>query len=61
MLLFSTRSWACGYCGLTLDELVGLWVLWSYSRRACEHVGIPCGGCSEIICAAELTLLFLSR
>ena len=23
LLLFSTRFWACGYCGLILDELVG--------------------------------------
>ena len=26
MLLFSTRLWACGYCGLIFDELVSLWV-----------------------------------
>ena len=26
LLLFSTRLRACGYCGLIIDELAGLWV-----------------------------------
>ena len=54
-MFLSTRLWACGYCGLILDELVGLWVLWTYSRRACGLVGISCGGYSGIVCAVELT------
>ena len=61
MLLFSTHLKACGYYGLILDELVGLWVLWAWSRRACGLVGISCGGSSGIIYAAKLTVLFFSR
>ena len=52
MLLFSTRLWACGYCGLLLDELVGLSVyraavtrvlymrrnLFSTSLWACRYI-----------------------
>ena len=38
-MLFSTHLWTCGYCGLILDELVGLWVLWGYFVEACGLVG----------------------
>ena len=40
LLLLPTHLWACGYCGLILDELAVSWVLWAYSRRACGLAGM---------------------
>ena len=62
LVIRTKRAWLRrDYVAVVLDALLGLWVLWAYSRRACGLVGILCGGFSDIICAAELTLLFFSR
>ena len=51
LLLFSTRVWACGYCGLILDELVGLSIY-------CALLGyFMCGGTTVV----TLLLFFLGR